>query len=308
MTLAQATLPDGKPIQLEGEAPFAATKLIDLVEVDFQLPCGDPWLKEQATTAHSYLNGAREGWEKHPEWMDFLEIHSPAHDLKELERGLYEHWWRPWLSGEKVMDIGCGIGRMTLPLLDRDATVYGVDGDLNSLRRCAWHAAGHGGKLDLFWTSVHQLPDVDELDAIIACEVYCYVPEVQSALNMAAKKLRKGGALLISVEARWGWAASEDAPVGGVQEALDGSGVLNRPGDRWVKTYTEEELRELLEGAGLRVERIVATHYLTDGPLERSLPDIVELPYLLGLEERCRVHPVWGPLNRAWTAVAVRES
>ena len=307
MTLAKATLPDGSPVQLDGESPFPATKLIPLVEQDFLLPCNDPWISAPSTTAHSYLNGAREGWEKHPEWMDFLEVHSPAHDLKTLERELYEHWWRPWLDVEKVLDIGCGIGRMTIPLLDRGVTVYGVDGDLNSLRRYAWHAAGRGGKLDLFWTSVHQLPAIDEVDAIIACEVYCYIPEVESAIALAAQKLRKGGAFLISVEARWGWAASEDAPANGVQEALDGSGVVHCPGDRWVKTYTEEELRTLLEGAGLRVETIVPTHYFTDGPLERSLPDVVELPYLLDLEAQCRTHPIWGPLNRAWTAVAIRD-
>jgi 2-polyprenyl-3-methyl-5-hydroxy-6-metoxy-1,4-benzoquinol methylase len=294
-------------VQLEGNAPYPASNLIDLIEVDFEIPCGDPWLAAPATPAHSYLNGAKEGWDQHPEWMDFLDECSPAHDLKDLERGIYEHWWRPWLGVESVMDIGCGIGRMTMPLLDRGLTVWGIDGDLNSLRRCAWHAAGRAGKLDLFWTSVHHLPDVGEVDVIIACEVYCYVPAIHKALTQATQRLRRGGALLISVEARWGWAASEDAPIDGIEEALAGSGILNRPGDRWVKTYTREELRQLLEGAGLRVEKIVGTHYLTDGPLERSLPESVELPYLLELEERCREHPVWAPLNRAWTAVAIRD-
>jgi len=308
MTLALAKLRDGSPVNLQGSAPFPASKLIDLIEVDFDLPCGDPWLSEQNSTAHSYLNGALEGWKNHPEWMDFLERGSPAYDLKELERGIYQHWWRPWLDVETVMDIGCGIGRMTMPLLDRGVTVWGVDGDLDSLRRCAWHAAGRAGNLDLFWSSVHQLPDVGTVDAIIACEVYCYVPTAQEAVVLAAQRLRIGGALLISVEARWGWAASEDAPVDGIEEAISGSGVLNCPGDRWVKTYSKQDLQELLEGAGLRVEKIIATHYLTDGPLERSLPDIVELPYLLELEERCREHPVWKPLNRAWTAVAIREN
>jgi SAM-dependent methyltransferase len=296
MSLRHATTPSGLSIHLSGNAPYPASTLIDLVEIPFDLPCGDPWLKQKDSIGHAYLNGANEGWEQHPEWMDFLERESPAHDLKHLERDLYSHWWSPWLDGDTIMDIGCGIGRMSIPLLNRGKTIWGVDGDLKSLQRYAWHAAGRAGKLDLFWTSVHHLPEVGEVDAIIACEVYCYV-----------ERLRKGGALLISVEARWGWAVAEDAPLNGIEEALDGSGVLNLSGDRWVKTYTEEELRELLESVGLRIETITATHYMTDGPLERSLPDTVSLPYLLDLEERCRNHPVWAPLNRAWTAVAIKE-
>ena len=306
MSLSKATHPNGDAIRLPGQSPYPATDLISLVEVPFQLPCDDPWIEGDDATAHAYLKGALNGWAEHPDWMDFLDSDSPAYDLKKLERDLYLHWWPDLLKAERVLDIGCGIGRMTIPLLDRGLTVFGVDGDLQSLQRCAWHAAGRAGHLDLFWSSVHRLPTIPEVDAIIACEVYCYVPEVLTAIQQATQRLRRGGKFFLSVEGRWGWAVAEDAPIGGIEEALNGTGTLDCPGDRWVQTYTESDLRRLLEAAGLEVELLVPTHYLTDGPLERSLPESLSLGEVLDFEARCREHPIWGPLNRAWTVVARR--
>ena len=88
MSLSKASLPNGEPIVLPGHSPFTATDLIGLVEVPFDLPCNDPWLLNGTTTAHSYLNGALNGWADHPDWMDFLDPDSPAYDLKKLERAL----------------------------------------------------------------------------------------------------------------------------------------------------------------------------------------------------------------------------
>ena len=260
----------------------------------------------EPTPAHAYLEGARDGWSNHPEWMDFLDASSPVLDLKSAERDLYLHWWKPWLNASRVLDVACGIGRFTQPFLDRGATVFGVDADLKSLRRCAWHAAGRPGHLDLHWSSVHKLPDQADFEVAIAAEVLCYVPEVDTALRAIHQRLRPGGVLLISMEARWGWAASQDAPAGSIEAALGGDGIVDVPGERWVQTYTEEHFTDLLNRNGFEVERMIPALYVLDGPLEDVGQTAASLEELLAIEERCRNHPAWKNLNRAWIAVAIK--
>jgi 2-polyprenyl-3-methyl-5-hydroxy-6-metoxy-1,4-benzoquinol methylase len=277
-----------------------------LVEVPFQMPCEDPWVLGEGTPAHAYLEAAHTAWEEWPEWMDFLDPESPAYHLKRAARDLYLHWWSPWLDRQRVLDIGCGIGRFALPLLDRGATVWGVDADLHSLQRCAWRAPGRPGRLDLHWSSVHKLPPLRDLDVVIACEVLCYVPDTAPVLHAIVERLRAGGVLLVSVEARYGWASSADAAPTTLANLIGKRRVVDLPGDRWVRTYDRAELATMLEDIGLRVERLVATHYVPEGPLEQSAPADMGLAELLEVEEACRTHPVWGPLNRVWTAVAVK--
>jgi SAM-dependent methyltransferase len=169
MSLGRVTDTDGRPIPLPGDAPFAAVDLAPLVGVAFHLPCEDPWVRESGTPAHGYLDGARQGWLEHPEWMDSLAAESPVRLLKEASRDVYLHWWRPWLNAKRVLDLGCGVGRFTTWLLDQGADVWGVDPDVESLRRCVWSSAGRAGRLEVHWSSARQLPDVHDLDAIVAC-------------------------------------------------------------------------------------------------------------------------------------------
>lgn len=305
MSLSHAVLPDGSRLGLPA-GPVPAAALLPLVGVDFELPCDDPWLREGGTDAHAYLEAAARGWEEHEAWMDFLDEDSPVHALKGAERDLYLHHWSEALSARRVLDVGCGIGRFVLPFLDRGATVIGVDGDLESLRRCAWHAAGRGGRLDLHWSGVHTLPDVTDLDLVIAAEVLCYVPESDRVLAELVTRLRPGGLFVGSWEAPWGWACADDAPALALEHALRGEGILDLEGDRWVRTVSEATLRDELTAAGLEVEAIVPTHYTADGPLEGCLPDSFSLQELLDWEDRCRTHPVWGPLHRIWTVIARR--
>jgi 2-polyprenyl-3-methyl-5-hydroxy-6-metoxy-1,4-benzoquinol methylase len=302
MSLSKITGPNGQPIALP-EPPVAASALTPLVGVTFSLPLEDPWLRERGSEGHAYLDGARSAWEEHPEWMDFLDPESPCHELKSAERDLYAHWWKPYIRAGQVLDLGCGIGRITTLFLDAGATVTGVDGDMKSLRRCAWHAAGRAGALELRWTSATKLPELADLDVVVAAEVLCYVPDHRAVLQDLVARLKPGGVLLLSMEARWGWALGADAPAGGLEAALSGSAVIDLPGDRWVHTYTRDELEELLTGLGLEVQQIIPSHYLPDGPLE-DLATSLTLEGLLEAEERARLHPVWGPLNRLWLAAA----
>lgn len=306
LTLALATLPDGSPARLPGAAPFEGSDLLALHGVAFGLPCDDPWLRSGGSRAHTYLESARQAWRDHPEWMDFLDMESPAWDLKRASRDLYLHALGPLRSATRVLDVGCGIGRMTQPFLDEGATVIGCDGDLDSLRRCAWHAAGRPGRLDLRWTTPAALPDVS-VELALAVEVLCYVDDPLAALREIRERVAPGGSLLLAMEARWGWAAANDAPADGVDVALGAPGPLYLPGDRFVHLLEADDVRALLDDAGFEPMSVTPTHYLPEGPLEDLLPADLTLERLLELEAGARAHPVWSPLNRVWTAIGRRR-
>ena len=237
--------------------------------------------------------------------MDFLDPDSPVYDLKRAEADLYLHHWADHLEAPRVLDVGCGVGRLGVRFLDRGATVYGVDPDLESLRRFAWHAAGREGRLDLFWASVHGMPEV-EVDVAVAAEVLCYVPEHETALAEIARRVVPGGRVLLSVEAPWGWAVSQDAPAGTLAMALETPPLVDCPDERWVRTYTAETVEAWVGGVGLELEAIQPSHWIPDGPLEGIAPDSLSLEELVALEARCRAHPAWGPLHRLWLVTARR--
>lgn len=302
MSLASARV-RGVPVGLPGHAPYDPAVLDPLRNRAFELDPDDPWVERRDDLGHHYLHGADTGWAEHPEYMDFLTDGSPIQALKQAERDLCWHHWEPYVEGGRVLDVGCGIGRFTLPLLDKGYEVHGVDADLDSLRRLAWHAVGRNGALDLHWSSAHVLPE-GPFDLAIAAEVLCYVPDTVGALRAVRERLAPEGRLLLSMEARWGWALAEDAPPGGIEAALDGDGVLHVDGERWVRTVDEATLRQLLDEAGFEVEMLLPSHWIPDGPLEGVAPDEVSLEELLALEDRCRRHPVYGPLHRLWLVVA----
>jgi len=302
MTLSLATIA-GSPAALRGSAPYHPAALAPLRGVRFALPADDPWVQGTGDPDHAYLDGARGGWIDHPEYMDFLDPTSPVHDLKRAEADLVMHHWGAHLDAARVLDVGCGIGRFGLRWLDRGATVYGADPDLESLRRFAWHAADHDGAIDLFWCSVHHLPEV-RVDLAVASEVLCYVPEAASALRAIASRVTPGGHVLLSLEARWGWAAAQDAPAQTIAAALGGDGIVAVAGERWVQTYDEDAVRSLIAAANLELVALTPSHWIPDGPLEDAGPASLSLQELVALEAQCQAHPVWGPLHRLWLVTA----
>ncbi|MGK3945932.1 hypothetical protein ABK046_47245, partial [Streptomyces caeruleatus] len=66
----------------------------------------------------------------------------------------------------------------------------------------------------------------------------------------------------------------------------------------------EDAVRALVSAAGLDLLALTPSHYTLDGPLEAVLPADPTDAELLRAEEQARRHPVLGPLNRLWLAVA----
>jgi len=292
-------LPDGPPYPCVGLAGWRGTR--------FDLNPGHPALREihegGAGTGGAWDNlvGARRWWLEHPDWMDFLHPDAPGHRDKLQERTLYLDRWAEHLPARsRVLDLGGGIGRFTQWLLDRECDVELVDPDLRSLWTAVDHAVGRPGRLDVHWTTGDCLPSVGPVDVVLAAEMLCYVEDPAAVLAAVQGVLRPGGILLVSVEARYGWAMGPDV-LEGMLPALDGDGVVHRAGDRWVQTYTEAAFKSLL--SDFEIEQIVPTHYVLSGPFERVAGQM-DIEGVRRWENHLRSDPATRPLNRAWMAVA----
>ena len=309
MSLADATFPDGPAPPLPPGPPYACRQLRAWRGRPFDLPPGDPRLRAvhdggpAPCAPWEGLVGMARWWAEHPDWMDVLDPASPVHDDKMVERALYLHAWANHLPpGQRVLDLGGGVGRFTQWFLARRCAVELVDPDLRSLRRAVGHAARQAqGHLDVHWSTGERLPSLAPVDIALAIEVLCYAEDPAAVLERVHATLRPGGLLLCSVEARWGWAMAHDAAPGSIDDFF-GNGVVHVPGDRWVRTYTEDELRALLSPR-FEVLEVLPSHYAFSGPFEPAAGPL-DAARAIALEARLRAHPVARPLNRAWMAVA----
>ncbi|NOY28122.1 MAG: class I SAM-dependent methyltransferase [Oligoflexia bacterium] len=308
MALADARRLDGLPCPvLPVGPPYRCGDLVDWLGLAFALPPGDPRLEDifmggdADTPPLDNLVGAVRYWDEHPEWMDFIDPSAPNHHDKLVERAIYLERWEAYLpGGARVLDLGGGVGRFAAWLLERDCQVELVDPDLRSLWRALSMAVQGSGAIDLHWATGETLPELAPVDVVVACEVLCYVEDPALVLEKIRRVLKPGGVLLASVEARWGWAMAPDVHEGTI-DAFLGDGVVHQPGDRWVRTYTEDRLRRLLED--WEILELWPTHYALSGPFEMIAGEL-DVDEALALEARLRAHPVSGPLNRAFAVVA----
>ncbi len=310
MSLRRARALVGPPLpKPSGQPPWACADLEPWAGRAFTLPMGDPRLQSlfagdvpSSRPLHNLI-GAAGLWEHDPEWMDWLDPESPAHDQKLLERELYLHHWGQHFEGaRRVLDLGAGAGRFTQWLLAHDREVEAVDPDLRSLWRILAHCSGGPGRLDLHWSTGECLPKLAPVDLALAVEVLNYVEDPAAVVSNIARALKPGGVLLLSVEAKYGWAASLNAGAGSLAALFDDEPVF-LDCDRFVRTYGDQDLRDLL--VGWEILEIVPTHYATSGPFETAA-GANTIEELLPWEKRCREHPLTAPWNRAWTVSARR--
>lgn len=114
------------------------------------------------------------------------------------------------LSGRRVLDAGCGDGRLAVVLAGEGARVVGADIDVSMLR--AARARGKEAKVELSLVAadVARVPLASEsFDTIVAVTTLCFVPDPRAAARELARLLRPGGRLVIGELGRWSsWALS----------------------------------------------------------------------------------------------------
>jgi len=106
--------------------------------------------------------------------------------------------------GDRVLDAGCGPGRLTRRLAERIApggTVQAVDHEFGVLEYAAWalgSAPVAGASIELGLSDVTELPFADGvLDAAWCSSVLGYVPDPEVALAELVRVVRPGGRIIV---------------------------------------------------------------------------------------------------------------
>ncbi|MFB7326546.1 class I SAM-dependent methyltransferase [Streptomyces sp. NPDC056190] len=188
-------------------------------------------------------------------------------------------------AGAHILELGCGVGRVTRPLLERGFTVTAVDESPDMLERV------RGART--ICSPIESLDAGETFDAVVLASFLVHTgdPEVRRGLlRTCARHVAEGGCVLIQRE-------GGDYHINVPRERMDPAGFtvrilsaepvgdgVNRvraeyvfPDATWTQTFrsrplTKEEFEGALAEAGLRVDR-----YLTeDGTWVRAVPEVRE--------------------------------
>jgi len=102
-------------------------------------------------------------------------------------------------TGERVLDVNVGVGRLALPLLRQGKQVTGIDASSAVLEECRRNAAG--APITLLVGDMHRVPLPDSsFDTVIAHRTLVAGTDWQAALAHWGQKLVDGGRLLVDVD------------------------------------------------------------------------------------------------------------
>ena len=182
--------------------------------------------------------------------------------------------YAPRRESLRVLDAGCGTGG-TLAALEGVGEIWGCDISGEALEMCRLRGFDR-----LKQSPIERLDFEDEsFDVVVSCDVLEHVEDDDAGMREIARVLRPGGICVLTVPAhQWLWSEHD--------EAL-----------RHLRRYQHRRLRKVVEGAGLRVEKLTeavalalpaivlyrALRRLTRGSSDEPATSLVRLP---------------GPLNR----------
>lgn len=109
-------------------------------------------------------------------------------------------------SGEPALDLGCGSGRLLLPLVQAGLDVDGCDFSKDMLAQCEARAKKEGLSPRLYAQAMHELDLPRRYRTIYACGVVGLGGERQltlQAMQRCHEHLRPGGIFVFDYTARW---------------------------------------------------------------------------------------------------------
>ncbi|MEZ5583342.1 MAG: methyltransferase domain-containing protein [Candidatus Competibacteraceae bacterium] len=151
--------------------------------------------------------------------------------------------WLAPQAGERILDLGCGDGVLTLKLADLGCDVVGVDSSPEMI--AATQALGLNAQV----MDGRNLPFEKEFDAVFSNAALHWMSHPDSVIAGVRRALKPGGRFV----AEMGGYGNVSAIVNAIETALDARGVtVVNP---WYY-HRPEEYQSLLEAGGFTVNRI----------------------------------------------------
>jgi len=110
--------------------------------------------------------------------------------------------------GQPVLDLGCGVGRLLLPLLCAGVDIDGCDISGDMLRHCRDKAASQGLEPRLYQQPMHAFDLPRRYRTIYMCDLFDLAGSRDkglAALRRCFAHLQDGGALLLNIKAEYTW-------------------------------------------------------------------------------------------------------
>lgn len=151
--------------------------------------------------------------------------------------------------GATAIELGCGVGRLTIPLAERVARVVGVDISSPHLRLAA-EAATEAGRANIEWRQLRQVAELDNLpeaDFFFSLIVLQHNPPpvIGAMLRKLLGRLRPGGIGYFQVPTfTLGYSFSA------------GEYMSRQPMEIEMHCYPQPEIYELLDAAGCKLVEI----------------------------------------------------
>jgi SAM-dependent methyltransferase len=147
----------------------------------------------------------------------------------------------------RVLDVGCGTGANGPVLAGGGRTAYGIDMSAVPLGLGGTGERGHAARLR---GDARRLPFADaSFDLVVALDVLEHILDDDAAARELRRVTRPGGALIAFVPAlEWLWGLQDDV-------------------SHHLRRYHKRELREVIAGAGFRIERLTYFNTLLLPPI-----------------------------------------
>lgn len=151
------------------------------------------------------------------------------------------------VAGQRLLDVGCGDGRLALTLTRRGARVTGVDTSPAMLAAARARLEAAALPATLKQADVMSLPFADDsFDIVTAVTVLCFIADAERAVAEMARVLAPRGRLVVGELGRHSlWAAKRRI-----------MGWLGSATWRAARFRTAGKLRALARSAGLEVETV----------------------------------------------------
>jgi len=110
--------------------------------------------------------------------------------------------------GQPALDLGCGVGRLLLPLLIAGVDIDGCDISGDMLHHCRDKAAGQGLKPHLYQQPMHAFDLPRQYRTIYICDAFNLAGSRDKGLATLQRcfaHLQEGGAMLLDTEADYAW-------------------------------------------------------------------------------------------------------